>query len=517
VRREEELAELRQRRDLALRMGGAAQIQRQHEHGKLTARERIGLLADEGGFREFGMLSGTGTYEDGKLVSFTPKGEVTGFLTINGRRAVVSAGDFTVRGGAATRASGGLGQELSAAQRALQWRVPYVRLLDASGGSVSSFAAIGRTYLPDGNTWSTIDVELLQTVPVVSAIMGSVAGLPAVNACMAHFNVMVRGTAQLFPGGPPVVKAALGLDITKEDLGGAAVHTRLSGVADNAAETEDDALGQVRTFLSFLPSSTSELAAAATAREPAIAAHHLRGVVPDNRRQPFDVYAILGATLDADSFFEIAPGYGKSRVTGLARVDGYPVGIMANNPRQYGGATDVAAGEKVIRLIQLCDEFHLPLISFADEPGFMVGPESERQGIERAGARLVWTVCQSRMPWLTFVLSRLFGVAGQCHHRPSGMFRRYAWPSARWGSMHIEGGVSAAYRRIIEAADDPAAKRLEIERELEALASPFRTAEATAQDIIDPADTRGLLVEFVHDAQRVLATQVATRGIPYRP
>ena len=156
--------------------------------------------------------------------------------------------------------------------------------------------------------------------------------------------------------------------------------------------------------------------------------------------------------MDADSFFEIAPLYGKARVTGLARLNGYPVGIMANNPRQKGGSTDVAAGNKVIRLIQLCNTFHLPLISFADEPGFMVGLESELQGIERAGAKLVAMTTRSWMPWLTIVLGKLYGVAGQCQHRPSGMFRRYAWPSARWGSMHIEGGASAAYRREIESA-----------------------------------------------------------------
>ena len=347
--------------------------------------------------------------------------------------------------------------------------------------------------------------------------MGSVAGLPAVNACLAHFNVMVKGTAQLFPGGPPVVKAALGLDIGKDDLGGAAVHAQGSGVVDNAADTEQDALGQVRAFLSYLPRSVDELAPRAAGCEPSVPAERLRAVVPESRRQPFDVSAILDAVLDAGSFFEIAPQYGTSRVTGLGRVDGYPVGVMANNPRKSGGATGVAAGDKVVRLIQLCDEFHLPLVSFADEPGFMVGPDSERRGIERAGARLVWTTCQSRMPWLTFVVSRLFGVAGQCHHRPSGMFRRYAWPSARWGSMHIEGGVSAAYRRVIESSDDPAAKRREIEQELEALASPFRTAEASGQDIIDPAETRALLVEFVHDAQRVLATQAGMQGMLYRP
>lgn len=518
ARLEEGLAELARRRELALRMGGAEQVARQHEHGKLTARERIGLLADEGSFAEFGILGGSGRYADGALESFTPKGEVTGFVRVNGRRAVVSAGDFTVRGGAATRGSGGgLGQELSAARRALEWRVPYIRLLDASGGSVSSFADIGRTYLPDGNIWSTYDAQLLAVVPVVSAVLGSVAGLPAVNACMAHFNVMVAGTSQLFPGGPPVVKAALGLEIAKEDLGGAAVHTRGSGVVDNVAGTEDDALAQVRAFLSYLPASVSEMAPAGPAGEPELAPVALRGVVPERRRQPFDVFAILRGVLDGGSFFEIAPRYGRSRVTGLGRVNGYPVAVMANNPRHHGGATDVAAGEKVMRLIQLADNFHLPLITFADEPGFLVGPESERQGIERAGARLVWTTCSSRMPWLTVVVSRLFGVAGQCQHRPTGMFRRYAWPSARWGSMHIEGGVSAAYRRVIEAADDPAAKRAEIEAELEAIASPFRTAEATGQDIIDPADTRQVVAEFVEDAQRVLATQLGQPGIPYRP
>lgn len=516
--REEELTELARRRELARQMGGAEQIRRQHEHGKLAARERVALLADEGSFREFAQLTGRAEYNGRELADFTPKGEVTGFLSLGGRRAVVSAGDFTVRGGAATRGSGGgLGQELGASRRALEWRVPYIRLLDASGGSVASFADIGRTYLPDGNVWTATDVQLLQTVPVVSAVMGSVAGLPAVNACLSHFNVMVRGTSQLFPGGPPVVKAALGLDIHKEDLGGSAVHTRGSGVIDNAADSEKDALDQVRAFLSYLPGSVFEAAPRGTPSEPEGPAERLRTVVPENRRQPFDVRAILRGTLDEGSLFEIAPQYGTSRVTGLARVDGYPVGVMANNPRRAGGATDVAAGEKVIRLIQLCDEFHLPLVSFADEPGFMVGPDSERQGIERAGARLVWATCQSRMPWLTFVVSRLFGVAGQCHHRPSGMFRRYAWPSARWGSMHIEGGVSAAYRRVIEAADNPAAKQREIEQELAALASPFRTAEATGQDIIDPAETRELLVEFVHDAQRVLATQVGVPGMAYRP
>jgi acetyl-CoA carboxylase carboxyltransferase component len=226
---------------------------------------------------------------------------------------------------------------------------------------------------------------------------------------------------------------------------------------------------------------------------------------------------LLELVLDAGSFFEIAPGYGRARITGLARVGGYPVGVMANEPRINGGATDVAAGSKAMRLMQLCDTFHLPLLSFADEPGFHVGLESERQGIERAGARMVSLTCMTRMPWLTVVVRRLYGVAGQCHHRPSGMFRRYAWPSARWGSMHIAGGASAAYRREIDSAPDPEATRKEIEDRLNALASPFRTAEATGQDIIDPAETRPLVAEFVADAQRVLAGQLGPPRLPYLP
>jgi methylmalonyl-CoA decarboxylase subunit alpha len=514
----EGLDELRSRREMALAMGGPEGVAKQRSQGKLPVRERIERLIDPGSFREFGMLGGAATYDDdGGLDSFVSKAHVDGMARIDGRKVVVTGGDFTVRGGSGGGGHGMLGQELRANERALEWRVPYIRLLDAAGGSVRSFEELGRTYLPDGNSFTSVETDLLNVVPVVSAVMGSVAGLPAVNACLSHWNVMVRDTAQLFPGGPPVVKAALGYDIAKEELGGAHIHTTVSGVVDNVADSEDEALAMVRRFLSFLPSSVDELAPRADPARPAGPSEALRDVIPANRRRPFDVRRLLSLVVDEGSLFEIAPGYGRSRVTGLARIDGFPVAVMANDPMRLGGATDVAAGEKVIRLLQLCDTFHLPLVSIADEPGFLVGLESERQGIERAGARLVWATCQSRMPFLAVVVGRLYGVAGQCQHRPSGMFRRYAWPTARWGSMHISGGAAAAYRREIDAADDPEAKRAEVEQRLEALASPFRTAEATGQDIIDPAETRDLVVEFVHDAQRVLALQLGPPPVPYRP
>ena len=514
---EKEVSEIEQRRKLALKMGGEEGIRRQHERGKLTVRERIDSLADAGSFTQFMSMMGSAVYEGNDLAQFTPRGAVEGFCRLDGRKVVLSGGDFTVRGGSGGT-GGDLGMELASNRRAQEWRIPYVRLLDSSGGSVRSFEDIGRTYLPDVNVWSAIDTQLLSEVPVVSAVMGSVAGLPAINACMAHFNLMVKDTSQLFPGGPPVVKASLGYDITKEELGGDKIHTRISGVIDNLAQDEDDAFSQIKQFLSYLPTNVWEAPPRTEADDdPTRSDSTLLSAIPRDRRKPYKIHKIIQAVFDRASFFEIAPDFGRSRVTGLARLNGFPVGVMANNPMHKGGSTDVAGGTKVMRLIQLCDTFHLPIVSLADEPGFMVGLESEKQGIERAGASLVAMACSSQMPWATVVLGKLYGVAGQCQHRPSGMFQRFAWPSANWGSMHIAGGAAAAYRREIESADNPEAKRKEIEERLQALASPFRTAEATGQDIIDPRETRARLCEFAEDAQRIINGQLGKTTARYLP
>lgn len=514
---EKEVAELNHRHRLAQQMGGPEGVARQHGRGKLTARARIAALADQDSFVETMALAGSAQYDELQLSSFMPKPQVEGTIRIDGRKVFVKASDFTVRGGSGGTLEG-RGAETSVSERALEWQLPLVRLLDASGGSVKSFESIGRTYLPDGNIWTSTDVKLLNAVPVVSAALGSVAGLPAILAPLSHFSVMVKGIAQLFPGGPPVVKAALGVNVTKEELGGEQIHARVSGCINNLADTEQEAFAQIRRFLGYLPPHVHALAPRGPTDDPVARADDgLLTIVPRNRRQPFQARRLISMLVDRDSFFEISPLHGKARITGLARLHGYPVGLMCNDPMHGGGATDIAAGGKAMRLIQLCNTFHLPLISLADEPGFQVGIESERQGIERAGARLLSTVCMSEMPWCTVVIGRLYGVGGQCHHRPSGMFRRYAWPSASWGSMHILGGVAAAYRAEIEAAADPAARQAEIEARLQALASPFRTAEATGQDIIDPRATRALLCEFVEDAQPILARQLGVARLPYLP
>ena len=512
-----EIDELQYRRSLAARMGGKEGVERQHSRGKLTVRERIAALADPGSFQEIGGLTGSATYDGDKLVAFKPANSVIGLCALNGRKVVVSGGDFTVRGGAADAAVGNKGGY--AESLAVEWHLPYIRLLDATGGSVRTFEQIGRTYIP-GKPGASIEWHPLSIVPVVSAVMGSVAGLPAVEACMAHFNVMVKDTSQVFVAGPPVVKAALGYDITKEELGSDKLQAAKNGVIDNAAENEEEAFRIIRQFLSYLPDNVWQMPPRTEpADNPDRRDEELLSIIPRSSRKPYNPYHILKYVLDRDSFFEIAPLYGKSRITGLARVNGYPVGVMINNPNYLGGSLDVAAGEKIIRFLLLCNTFHLPMVYFADEPGFMVGLDAEKQGIVRAGARVVLTTRETKMPWVTFITRQLYGVAGGCHARIGGMFKRYAWPSGNWGSMHIEGGATAAYRREIESAPDPEAKRDEIERRLKAIASPFRSAEAfDIEDIIDPRDTRPLLCNFIEMAQGVLKTQLSPGvGPSYRP
>lgn len=514
---EPEIGELKHRQKLAEQMGGEEGIARQHEHGKLTVRERIAGLVDPGSFQEIGGLTGSATYEDNRLAGLTPSNSVIGLCELDGRKAVLSGGDFTVRGGAADATIGN--KKGYAENLALDWRLPYIRLLDATGGSVRTFEQMGRTYIP-GKIAGRPEYNPLSVIPVVSAVMGSIAGLPAVEACMAHFNLMVKKTSQIFVAGPPVVKAALGYDIKKEDLGNEWIQAQMSGTIDNVAEDEEDAFEIIRRFLSYMPPNVWELPPRIkSSDDPSRRDEALMSIIPKEKKRLYDPYQILDAVLDRDSFFEISPGYGKSRILGLARMNGYPVGVMINNPKHLGGSLDVTAGDKIIRFMLMCNTFHLPMVYFADEPGFMVGLEAEKRGIVRAGARVVLATRETQMPWITIITRQLYGVAGGCHVRAGGMFKRYAWPSGNWGSMHIEGGAMAAYKREILNAPDPEAKRAEIEERLQAISSPFRSAEAfDIEDIIDPRDTRRIVCEFVEMAQNVLKTQLGpTIGPSYRP
>ena len=500
-------------------MGGDANIERQHTAGRLTVRERIHRLLDPGSFHESGALAGQAKYDaEGKLVSFLPSNFVAGTGRIDGRRVVVGGDDFTVRGGAADAT---IGNKMGHAEKlARGLRMPMIRLVDGTGGggSVKTIEQIGRTYVPANPAWDTI-TAILGEVPVIGACLGPVAGLGAVRVVTSHFSVMVRGSSQLFVAGPPVVERGVGEKVSKEQLGGHEIHARGSGAVDNEVDSEDEAFAQIRRFLSYLPSNVWEAPLRCESHDDAARREEeLIAVIPRDRRRSYDVRRILNLVFDRESLLEMGHYYGRPIVAGLARLNGYPVGFIANDPRQGGGAPNAAACDKMIRLVDLCDTFHLPVVNFVDNPGFLIGTAAERSGTVRAGARALVAVYQATVPWISILIRRCFGVAGAGHGNAQGLNLRYAWPSGDWGSLPIEGGVQAAYRRDIESSPDPNARRSEIENALNQFRSPLRTAEAFGvEEIIDPRDTRPLLCEWVEQVYAMLPSDLGPRVRAMRP
>lgn len=513
-----EVEEIRERTELAKQMGGAERVARHHADGKLAVRERIERLIDPGSFHETGALAGRGTYENGKLVAFTPSNFVMGRAKIDGRTVVIGGDDFTVRGGAH---DGAVGNKMGYSERmALELRLPIVRLVDGTGGggSVKTLDTMGCTYVPANPAWD-LHVELMSVVPVVGAAMGSVAGLGAARVAASHFSLMVRGTSQVFVAGPPVVERGMGQKVSKEELGGSWMHAHGNGAVDNEVESEDEAFAQIRQFLSYLPSNVYEVPPRGdTGDDPRRRDEELLSIIPRNRRMPYDVRRILHLVFDKNSLFEMGKYQGRPLVTMFARLHGYPVGVMASDPMHKGGGLDNAASEKMVRFVDLCDTFHLPVVNFVDQPGFVIGVEAEREGTIRRGVRALFAVQQATVPWVSIILRRVFGVAGAGHGKPQGLNLRYAWPSGDWGSLPIEGGVQAAFRRDIEASPDPEKRRAELESHFNEIRSPFKTAEAFGvEEIIDPRETRRLLCEWVELAYRIVPTQLGKKGRGCRP
>lgn len=513
-----EVDELRRRAGLAAAMGGEERVARQKAAGKLTVRERIDSLLDAGSFEEVGGLTGFPTYEGEELVAFTPSNLVTGLGRVDGRRVVVAADDFTVRGGAADAA---IHQKQVYAERlANELRLPIVRLVDGTGGggSVKTLKTTGRTYVPANPAWDLV-VDNYGKVPVVAGCLGPVAGLGAARVVHAHFSVMVKGLSQLFVAGPPVVKRGMGHDVTKEELGGWEIHARESGAVDNAVDTEEEALAQIRLFLSYLPGSVWELPPRVRSDDsPERADEWLLSAIPRNRRQAYDMRRIVAAVFDTGSVFEVGRHFGPSLITALARLDGHPVAVLAADPRYYGGGLTAAASDKLTRFADTAETFHLPVVHLVDQPGFVVGTDAERQGTIRHGVRALAAIYQAEIPWVSILIRKVFGVAGAGHGNSHRLNLRYAWPSGDWGSLPVEGGLEAAYRRELEAAPDPAALQAEIASRLEAVRSPFRTAEAFGVErIIDPRQTRRLLCDWVDLAYRITATNLGPRARAARP
>jgi acetyl-CoA carboxylase carboxyltransferase component len=509
-----EVEELRFRRREAEALGGAEAVAKHHERGRLTIRERMTRLVDKDSFKEVGSLTGQGKYDGARLTGVTPAPYVMGLANIDGRPVAVGGEDFTIRGGSSwsgDRKKGGQGGFIE--DLAASYRIPLVNLIDGSGGSVTSINKRGHSIFPGVHGFER-SVELLGKVPVVSAVLGTAAGGPAGRAILSHWSVMVDGTSHVFAAGPPVVERSLGQKISKEDLGGPEIAVDHAGTIDNRVATEDECFAEVRRFLSYLPSNVWEQPPTIASDDPAERCdEELLSIVPKDRRKPYNMRKLIGHIVDRGSVFEIQPSYGKALITCLARMNGKVVGIVANNPMVYGGAMDVKAARKQIHFVEMCDCFHIPLVFLVDVPGFMVGRDAEANATLRDGMRAVYVGLQATVPTYTVVIRKCYGMAGMGTTEKNGLEFKIAWPSAEWGSLPIEGGVAAAFRREIANAPDAKARERELEEQLRSMASPFRTAEAFGvEEIVDPRETRPYLCRFIDAAQARIRTTLGPKA-----
>ena len=525
-------------------------VVRQRRRGKLTCRERIALLLDEGSFREVGSVAGFATYdEDGNAVDFTPANHVGGWGKIDGRTAVVCADDFTSRGGHADGAIGAKSMYLD--RLSLELRSPSVRMLDGSSGGGSVAAMVpqqkkegesgakesrgaivagrprvtggGGSFLP-GHLGSVQYTEQLHTVPVVNMLLGSVVGIGAAKAVLGHFAVMVRDIGQLFVAGPPVVSHAMGYDITKEELGGWHIHCR-NGSVDNLADTEEEAAETTKRFLSYLPSSVYEpppVLSPNASDPPDRREEELFTLIPRKRTTTFDMRRAIHLIADAESFFEIGPLWGTDQIAGFVRMNGHPLGVIASDSRhENGGALTADGCDKLTRHLDLCDLFHVPILNLIDNPGFAVGLEHERTGTIRKGGEWMVAFAQVRVPIFSVLMRRSFGVAGNNFATPvSRASMRVAWPAADVGGIPPEGGIEAAYKRQLAEAEDPKALRAEIDARIESARGPLGPlSKFQIEEMIDPRDTRRLACEWVETAYKIVSEPagLVPRPLQFRP
>lgn len=493
-----EIDELKRREALAVRMGPEDKIARQRDAGRMTLRERLDALLDPGSFREVGALAGSAQYdENGRLADFRASNCIFGRGRIDGRTVVVCGDDFTIRGGAADASIHA--KQVAAEQMANEYRLPLIRLVEGTGGggSVRTLERDGYTYVPANPGWDWV-VANMATVPVVSLALGPVAGLGAARVVNSHYAVMVKGLAQIFVAGPPVV-ARLGEQVDKEQLGGSDIHGR-NGVVDDVVESEAAAFARAHRFLSYMPNAIDTLPErTAPDDDPDRAEDWLLDAVPKNRRKVYKIRPILEAVLDRGSFMEIGRTFGRSVVTGFARLDGWPMAVMAADPYIFAGGWTADSAQKITRFVDLAETFHFPVVHFVDCPGFVIGTAHEKAATIRHGSRALAAVYQASVPWCSVILRKSFGVAGAGHSNHARYQYRFAWPSGDWGSLPLEGGIEAAYKADLAAAADPEGELAAIEERLNRIRSPFRTAERFGvEDIIDPRETRTRLCEFAN-------------------
>jgi acetyl-CoA carboxylase carboxyltransferase component len=506
---EERIEELRERREASLMPAGEGAAEKQHDKGKLTARERLDILMDEGSFVETDPFAVHRAHDFGMADKRPPgDGIVTGYGTIDGRKVFVASQDFTVFGGSMGEVHAQ--KVCKVMDLALQTGAPFIQINDSGGARIQEGAAslAGYGYIFERN------VRASGVIPQISVIMGPCAGGAVYSPAITDFTFMVKETSHMFITGPEVIKSVTGEDVTMEALGGAMTHATQSGVASFVGEDDEDVLMRVRYLLSFLPSNNLEDPPAyASTDDPERVTEALTHLIPDRAAEPYDMHEAIRYVVDDGEFLEVFPLWAANIVTGFARLDGRSIGVIANQPKVLAGTLDIDASEKASRFVRFCDAFNIPILTFVDVPGFLPGTTQEYNGIIRHGAKLLYAFAEATVPRMTVITRKAYGgaylVMNSKHLRADVSF---AWPTAEIAVMGADGAVNIVFRKEIDKADDPAGRRAELISEYrDKFSTPYAAAErGFIDDVIEPAETRPRLIK----ALRMLSTK--RESIPAR-
>lgn len=481
-----ELIELRAKARLG---GGEKAIEKQHAQGKYTARERISMLIDEGSFEELDMFVEHRCTNFGmEKKKFLGDGVVTGYGTIEGRLVYVFAQDFTVIGGSLSET---MAQKIcKVMDLAMLMGAPIIGLNDSGGARIQEGinALAGYAEIFQRNILAS------GVVPQISAILGPCAGGAVYSPALTDFTIMAKGMSYMFLTGPKVVKTVTGEDVTQEQLGGAEVHASRSGVAHFATETGDEAITLIRRLLGFLPQNNLEEPPIKNTKDPIDRLEDsLNEIIPDSPNKPYDMYEVIGAIIDDSEFLEVHASYAMNIIVGFARMNGRPVGIVANQPKVLAGVLDINASRKAARFVRFCDAFNIPLLTLVDVPGFLPGTGQEYGGVIVHGAKLLYAYGEATVPKVTVTLRKSYGgahIVMSCKQLRGDM--NYAWPTAEIAVMGGAGAVEVLYAREAKESDDPAKVLAEKEAEYnKAFANPYNAAKyGYIDDVIEPRNTR---------------------------
>jgi acetyl-CoA/propionyl-CoA carboxylase carboxyl transferase subunit len=499
---EERIDELRRRKKAALAPGGRDAAKKQHDRGKLTARERLEILMDRDSFVETDPMAIHRAHDFGMDRKHPPgDGVITGYGTVDGRRVFVASQDFSVFGGSMGEV---MAQKVcKVMDLAISTGAPFIALNDSGGARIQEGAAslAGYGYIFERN------VRASGVIPQISVIMGPCAGGAVYSPAITDFTFMVRETSHMFITGPDVIKTVTGEEVTFEELGGAMTHATKSGVASFVGEDDEDVLNRVRYLMSFLPSNNLEDPPAyAATDDPNRLDEGLTHLVPDRAKEPYDMHEVIRRVVDDGEFLEVFPLWAMNVVTGFARLDGRSIGVVANQPKVLSGTLDIDASEKASRFVRFCDAFNIPILTFVDVPGFLPGTSQEYGGIIRHGAKLLYAFAEATVPRMTVITRKAYGgaylVMNSKHLRSDVSF---AWPTAEIAVMGAEGAVNVVFKREIEASADPAGKRAALIDEYKRkFSTPYAAAErGFIDDVIEPAETRRRLVQSL----RMLSTK----------